>query len=399
MLRRVLRRVHLWLALSLGVLIVLLGLSGSVLVYRAEIDRALNPNLWQAGKAVTDSRLDAVVESVAKAYPDGMLRFVRLPAGPSASYEAWIQYPDGITRVYIAPDGTTLLGARGEHAGLIGILDAFHNHLFIGGSLEHVLGLAAAGGLIAVLSGVTLWWPRRGAWRKALRVRLRGHWLKTAYDLHRVVGVVTAPLLLLSFVTGLSLIYHETSRTVLVGVLGGPTRPDLPRQLDDPAADILAYDRLLSVAKAAMPGATATWVVPGGKARPFLVRFRVAGVSHPNGNSYVALHPASGDVLLRYDATKAAAGERATGLRYPLHIGTALGAFGKPATAVLGAMPAILFFSGVLFWWRRRHPGNLAHDRGGTPRRDRLAGTRGRTDRAQHSGRHHPSFHRPRLRS
>lgn len=364
MARRLLRRLHLWLALGLGLLVVLLGLSGSLLVYRLEIDRALNPGLWQAANAGERS-LTAVLARVAEAYPDGTVRFVRLPDSADRAFEVWMRLGAAAKRIYVAPDGSAILGARGAHAGLIGFLDAFHNHLFLGKPLAHVLGLAAGAGLLAVISGLVLWWPRGRGWRRAFRVRWRGHWLKTAYDLHRFAGVVAAPLLLLSFVTGLSLVYHETARTALVGTLGGPARPEVAPGLAGSVETPMTPDRLLAIARAEMPAATATWTIPGGGARAFVVRFRAVGASHPNGNSYVALHPGSGEVLERHAAATAGPGQQAADLRYPLHIGTALGAYGRPMTAALGALPAVLFGTGVLFWWRRRQRPAGKPDRAG----------------------------------
>ena len=44
-LRTVARRVHLWLGLSLGLLFVVSGLTGSILAFYPELDRALVPAL------------------------------------------------------------------------------------------------------------------------------------------------------------------------------------------------------------------------------------------------------------------------------------------------------------------------------------------------------------------
>jgi uncharacterized iron-regulated membrane protein len=45
------RRVHLWLGLTLGALMVLAGVTGALLVFYVEIDRALHPSVQVAGRA------------------------------------------------------------------------------------------------------------------------------------------------------------------------------------------------------------------------------------------------------------------------------------------------------------------------------------------------------------
>ena len=41
------RTVHLIVAVAVGLLVALTGLSGTVLTFRTEIDAALNPSLWR----------------------------------------------------------------------------------------------------------------------------------------------------------------------------------------------------------------------------------------------------------------------------------------------------------------------------------------------------------------
>ena len=110
MVRRVIRRIHLWLALSLGLLVVLLGLSSSILVYRGGLDRTLNPGLWTGPAPDKAPALDTVLATARTEGPDGRIAFVRLPDGPTCAYEVWIATDAGRTRVYVAPNGQRVLG-------------------------------------------------------------------------------------------------------------------------------------------------------------------------------------------------------------------------------------------------------------------------------------------------
>src|SRR3546814_3273560 len=82
----------------------------------------------------------------------------------------------------------------------------FHHHLFAGDSGEWVIGAAGLCGLFFVISGVILWWRTR----KTFRLRL---WPKrmsrpAIVTHHRDLGVIVAPLLLLSLVTGTMMIFR-----------------------------------------------------------------------------------------------------------------------------------------------------------------------------------------------
>jgi len=54
---------------------------------------------------------------------------------------------------------------------------------------------------------------------------------------------------------------------------------------------------------------------------PVLVRLRNEGELHPNGRSYVVVHPASGETLEVIDATRRGAGPALFDALYPLHAG------------------------------------------------------------------------------
>lgn len=352
--RVLVRRAHLCVALALGGVLALMGLSGSLLVYHDALDRALNPGLWSVD-ADGPRRLDASLQRVRAAFPDAAPGLVRLPEGPGVAYEVWLRGADGVVLAYVDPYRARLLGRRGQHAGVLGFLENFHNRLFGGALGRHGLGLFAAAGLVMAASGLVLWWPRRGRWRDVFRIRRRRPAMVQLYDLHRVAGGLAVPLLLLSLITGLALVYHETSKRLLTAGLGGTAGPRSVAAAPAERAMPLSPAGVLATARARLPAdARATWLsLPGGADRPYRVRFREAGDPHPNGNSTIALDPATGSVVALRRASEAPAGLAAAHLRYPLHVGTALGPAGPPLMAALGLVPGLLLGTGLAYWLKK----------------------------------------------
>ena len=66
--RRLVTRLHLWLGLGLGGLLVLAGLTGSLLVFYVEIDARLHPEQAAAGSANLAS-YDRAIATLHRAYP------------------------------------------------------------------------------------------------------------------------------------------------------------------------------------------------------------------------------------------------------------------------------------------------------------------------------------------
>ena len=70
------RRVHLWLGLSVGLLFVVTGLTGSVLVFYPAIDGALHPGLSRVADGARPPSWQAVYDAVRRDNPgrDGAWR-------------------------------------------------------------------------------------------------------------------------------------------------------------------------------------------------------------------------------------------------------------------------------------------------------------------------------------
>lgn len=360
--KRMLRKLHQVLGLSVGLWAVVAGLSGSVLVFSDTIDRGLNPQLLRVAPQALPPDVDAAVAKVQARFPDTPLQALRLPDAADAALVFRVGEDDAVFNVFVDPYTAEILGTRDQYGGAMGLLWDLHVHLLAGEPGETVAGVLALFLLGMVISGVVLWWPGRGRMASGFKLRWRAPLLPRLYNLHRVAGALTWPLLLVPAVTGIMLVFHGPITAALLATLGGPPL-DLPKVLPKmlPGAETVAessrapLSQLLARADAALPGAHLVSVkFPQRADEPLLVRQRFAANSHPNGRSFVALHPGSGAVLKVHDWRAAGLGVRASDYKYPLHIGTAFGLPGRLLVLAIGLLPALLLGTGGYVWWRRR---------------------------------------------
>src|SRR3546814_3514959 len=82
----------------------------------------------------------------------------------------------------------------------------FHHHLFAGDNGEWVIGVAGLCGLFFVISGVILWWRTRRTFQLRLWPKRMSRPAIVMH--HRDLGVIVAPLLLISIVTGTMMIFR-----------------------------------------------------------------------------------------------------------------------------------------------------------------------------------------------
>ena len=160
--RKLLSWLHLWVGLTAGIAFAVLGLTGSVLVFHEELLRWQHPQLEGHPLQADGTVLAAILE---RESPGG-LRSIQLP---DAAMPAFIGFYEDGRRGYFAPeDGRTLLMRSTEDDFLLWLQD-LHIHFLAGEAGEQVVGVVGWIALGLLLTGLYLWWPKRGMLKLSLR--------------------------------------------------------------------------------------------------------------------------------------------------------------------------------------------------------------------------------------
>jgi uncharacterized iron-regulated membrane protein len=342
--------VHLWTGLTLGLLTATLGLSGSLLVFRPELDAALYPQLLRVSPVGHARSVGSLTSVVKGAFPKETLQTISMPRSAEGSVEFWMK-GSGL-RVYVDPYSGKVLGSRHEHDGVFGFLFSLHTKLLMGDDGEKVATATGIALLVLSLSGVVVWWPRgKQKLTDHLRVKTAAGSKRFTYDFHRALGFYASVFLVLSSLTGLSLIWDDVAKSALFGLMGGGKA--LPK-VKAVAGESLPLDQLLVIAEEAMPGGRLSRItLPQKAGDPLNIRKQFGHEKHPNGMSSIALDPATGSVLRKDPDATTSTAQKAMNARYPVHIGLWGGWATRVLHALLGLVPGILFVTGVLMWLRR----------------------------------------------
>lgn len=384
--------VHRWLGLAAALFVAVLGVTGSVLVYEEEIDRALNPELFQVASAggapegegtrvapmapISPGRALEALRASGEAFSEPAT--LRLPQGPTEPYVFWVPPParatEGAggrrTQVMVDPYTGKVLGSRPEHAGGLGVLHLLHTELMAGPVGHEAVGWLGVALLVLSATGMVVWLPRRlvpRRIREALLVRVGAGAKRTNYDLHRAGGVWTLLYVTLLAGTGAGLIFYDAAGAMLSGVTGSERVPPPPVSSEAGAGLHLrpaglrpaALDTAWRSARSALPEATFTFVGLGtGPGQLLSFRGRMPSELHPNGRSFVWFDRWSGEPIRTDDASRLGAGPQLLHALYPLHIGVfSVGPVGpgvwRAVWALLGLAPALLALTGFLAWWWR----------------------------------------------
>ncbi|QWT19676.1 PepSY domain-containing protein [Bacillus sp. NP157] len=345
--RTTLKTLHLWLGLSLGLLLALVTLSGSVLLWEQPLLRAGHPEL--AERPLPDLATQAHSLQAILASPQA--RGMRGLSLPDAELPVWEAQARGGDRVYFdASTGKALLTRHKSGDGLLTLLD-WHTHLLTGEIGETVLGVVAITGLFMLFSGAWLYWPGRQRALKHLKPHANPPVLRWA-SFHRAVGVVALPLLIVMIGTGTTMAYRGAVRNGLTAAFGErpPAKPPKTDALEGP----VDWAAVLANAQAAAPDAELTRVMlPGKDAGTIVMRVRRAGEWNLAGRSTLFIDGHDARVIGGEDATKLGTGGRLSNALFPIHSAAVGGLAWRIVATITGLLPSFLLVTGFLFWRAR----------------------------------------------
>lgn len=144
-------------------------------------------------------------EAARAAVPDGVLKTYVAPLSPTQVAVFRVDGAQGPRAVMVDPGTGEVAGQMAWRGTLYDIASDIHGSLLIGTLGDRLIEIAASLGMVLIVTGVVLWWPRGGTrFRDALLPSLRGGGRAAWRGLHSAVGVWTALVLALFLISGLS---------------------------------------------------------------------------------------------------------------------------------------------------------------------------------------------------
>ncbi len=356
-------RLHRWLGLGLGAVFVLFGLTGSLLVFYVEIDEAIEPAQAVPEPAPQVRSWQSVLEVLQRSHPQRDRGWrIELPPGGRGLVTARYLKPSEAAGVFYKPLLVTINPATEQvlvnrlwgNFAATWVYD-LHYMLLAGETGHTVVGLLGLLMLLALVGGLVLWWPRRGHWADALRLKLSGSRQRRHYDLHKLAGVGGGAVLLVLAATGAALALPSWVEPPLARI-SPPLPTPAPQATLHPGVPLLTLDQVLSGAREHWPESVPRWVdTPPANGATFRVRLWLpGGPSERFPRSYLWIHAQTGEVLAERDARKQSAGDAVLAWLHPLHNGEAFGMPGRVLACVAGLLPLLLLATGVQRWVDRR---------------------------------------------
>lgn len=343
-------KVHRWLGLTVGLMLVLNAVTGALMLGVRPLDKAINAHLFEVTPRGATVPLEDIRRSLSAEFGAGAGFTIRPPRVPDESVLVYVRTPKWEGQAFYDPYDGKRLGARAEDEGFAGALFEFHSALLAGDTGKAVLTFNALTMLLMLVTGALLWWPAR--WKGAFAVKLKTGLPRALFDLHRVAGAVLGLWVMVCVATGTWMAWRPISQ-LLTQAVG--QKQVTPPQVGPASGGTATVDDMVARANAALPGGVVGYVgLPAKPSAPVRIRKKLEDDPHPNGLSSVWMHPRTGEILRVDRWTQLDIGARLYAWIYPLHAGKLGGAVGVIATAIGGIVLFGYGVTGTWLWWLRR---------------------------------------------
>ncbi|WP_042720282.1 PepSY domain-containing protein [Flavobacterium sp. B17] len=370
-------KLHLWFGLSVGLIVFIVSLSGTMYVFKDEIQNILRKNVIYVD-AETISPKPLPIEVLKKKITLELnekfpVTSVEIPFDKNKSYEflyyekdkkAW-NYFDEVKinkLVYVNPYNGEILGVYNEKYDVFPILKSIHWSLLLKTDWgKYVVGIPVVLFIIMLITGIILWWPKN---KKVRQGRLSFDWknVKTwkrkNYDLHNVLGFYVSFIALLLSLTGIYFSYPWVKSAFNLAFSGSSELPK-EKEIKSPDSFLVKNPAVFDLAalevRKKYPAYSSFRIPLNGKNKkgkelkniPVTVygeegRFAI--------RSQLVFDKNSGKLLLNKSHDQLNNAEQYAHANYDIHTGSYFGVFGKIIWFIAGLICTSLPITGFLIW-------------------------------------------------
>lgn len=398
------RTLHRWLGLGTGLIMVFVCLTGSVLAFEQELERAWHPARYFMQPAAGPRLPLAQLAAAVKAYkPQAKINSFKLYADPTRTVEISLSGGEkpgqnksagpsaarpqgresgksspgkdgkgrgegGGPRIFVNPYTAAITGELNPRDNFFKTVEQLHRGLVAGPVGKLVMGISATVFLFILATGLVLWWPTaRKALKPRLTVKWGSGWKRLNHDFHISLGFYTSLFLFIIALTGVGMSFDWVGEGINKLTHSPLKRPEPPKSVV-PTADVplaaLAPDAVLALARQQAPHAESyTLQLPKEPTGSIRVAVLLPGAITENATNEVYLDQYSGQVIGGQTYAQRPLGQRIRGLFKPVHTGAIGGWPTKLLALVVSLLGATFPVTGTVLWLNRRRKKSVGKNR------------------------------------
>ncbi|MDT0583599.1 MULTISPECIES: PepSY-associated TM helix domain-containing protein [Alteromonadaceae] len=368
--RKTLFKWHSYLALIAMIPVLVISITGSILVFKVEIDSLLRPHHMVVNPTITDTSqttqrlaLDDLMSRIQATYPDYILSGWELfgtddnavieEHGRSDTAYAIKKNTETWFKIYINQYTGEILSEpkHMEHYITDWLLELHYAFLlhFSGTVIGAIFGLIL---LFLGISGIILY---RKFWRKLFTLRWGSAKRILFSDVHKMVGIFSSPVLIIIAFTGvywnISIVLHE--------VLEHGFEEAHPAITEPYHAETISFESLRENASMQIDSFRATYLAIPNEPKMDITFFGEVDTPNPLISQYASMvtyHHKTGDLVMASDIRDTGFLRKFDDSTRKLHFGYFAGIWSKIVWCIIGISPVILMITGLIMYLIRRQP-------------------------------------------
>jgi uncharacterized iron-regulated membrane protein len=365
-------RVHLWLGLTSGLMVLFLSVTGCLYVFSHEITNWLrhdemyvqqvkeNPlpvsEVWKSAQDFIGA--DKPISNVTVYNnPEKALVFTVYERSEGSVW--YFKNIKNYYSIYADPYTGKVLGIYDEELDFFNIVKMLHWSLLLETEIgQPVIGWSTFIFVVMLITGIILWWPKNKAARKQRFTFLwkdSTKWRRKNYDLHNILGFYISAIALIIAFTGMVFAFTWFKAIVYVAASGTIVPPEVVKEqsvVADGDKDA-AFNKACSITKERHAGADAFRLTPAADSTGVINAYvqQHEGVYYKLHN--IQFDQYNGKLLSERRHEDKNFGEKLITANYDIHVGAILGIPGKIIAFIGSFICGMLPVTGFLIWYGR----------------------------------------------
>ncbi|PIF33507.1 putative iron-regulated membrane protein [Flavobacterium sp. 9] len=373
--KKIILKIHLWLGLGSGLIIVILGITGCIYVFDEELRPIVYHDSYYADETKNEQKplselLKITQDSIGKDKPINALNIrneknatVTLYTNKTIENKNPIWYWDTTAynyHIFINPFTGKIQKIEDATTEFFEVVFSLHWSLLLTNDIgQPIVGIAVIIFIISLITGLILWWPKNKAAAKQrywFRWKNTTQWKRKNYDLHNILGFYVTILALLIALTGLVWSFEWVNNGVKWIANGGQTIENTQKEIKSDVSknnNQNPLDKIYATLKNDFPNAESYNIsIPEDSLQSQFVFV-------DNGGSFdkilLQFDQYTGKLLDKKTYDDRNNGDKIRSLNYDIHAGGILGLPGKILAFFASFICASLPVTGFYIWWGRNN--------------------------------------------
>ncbi len=335
-----------------GLVIIVVALSGCVYTFQREIRSVLYPHLLYVEVPADHTRLsvDRIAEIAEEYHLESKVREIVVNQQANRSLKVYMY---GQHLLYINPYSGEVLGKTDTKKDPFLLAWSLHTQLGMGKIGGAIVGWATLACVPLILTGLWLWWPTvRSAWRRVFYLPWKGNWKLLNFQWHKNAGFYASVFLLLFCLSGLMMSFSWFEQGVYWMTGSKQASRQMPKAIVT-AAEGGVIQKSLSYTIKQFPEVEEINVFfPGKSNKVFMF---IAKYEDKLGRREILyFNPTDGRLLQGVYSNEQSTGDKIKAMNYNVHSGQIGGLLGRVIAFGVTLFTVFLVISGAIIWYQRK---------------------------------------------